>query len=323
MKNKKFNPDEIIDFNIDYYAILGIEKNDLPSPIKENTSKIAQVLSTAYVRSAQLTHPDKPKGSEEAFKLVVRAHTILGDPILRKYYDSEGKERPRTVDDENTEYNIDWDVLGNYRAGTSADTVGMGLFMDICNKAEEFELIPAFYPQDEYHCYEWDWVIKDTDSKLSLSIVPDEEDVLRLTSGEDVNNALPFKIYLCIPRNFIFYHRDDEDKIVRSQKQIDVLKGQIKAVTYSDYNLIESTNLNKVIEYMNNKLKNSLKSFRDGTMIEEQTQKDLEADQSQWMNPNAIKENDILILRSILRAKSPITKYDPHASDFLERIKRR
>ncbi|MFK4985429.1 hypothetical protein ACI4B7_26750, partial [Klebsiella pneumoniae] len=91
-------------------------------------------------------------------------------------------------------------------------TVGYGLFLDICQNKEKFNLVPAFRPSDETHNYEWDWVIPDKIThdalgnqnpppKIALSIVYDEEDVLRLTSGEDaITDSLPFKIYICIPR---------------------------------------------------------------------------------------------------------------------------
>jgi len=45
--------------------------------------------------------------------------------------------------------------------------------------------------------------------KLAISLVPDEEDVRRLTTGEDIGHALPFKIYICFPRACPYFFKED------------------------------------------------------------------------------------------------------------------
>jgi len=320
MASKKFDPDKIIDYNVDYYAILGITKDSLPPSTVENRDTIANILSEAYTRSALKSHPSVDGGSNEAFKLVVRAHTILSDELLRKCYDSGGKDKPRSIED-GALYEIDWDAIGNYRKGTIADTIGFGLFYQISDRSEELGLIPAFYPEYLYHSYEWDWVIKNTDSKLSLAIVPDDEDVLRLTSGNNIKQSLPFKIYICIPRNHLYFSRENNQQTIQADSDTEIIKSKIIRAKYSDYNLKETTVMNDAVEYINNQLLNDLNSFRNGSLVEQQLQYDAEAEQSQWVDTNKIKQHDILLMKAILMSKSFVTQKDPRGADFLEKLK--
>lgn len=322
MTEKKFDPDRIINYNVDYYAVLGLEKGCLPPSTKENRDDIARILSEAYSSSALASHPSIEGGSTEAFKLVVRAHTILSDELLRRCYDSGGVDRPRSVEDA-AEYEIDWDKLGNYRKGTTADTIGFGLFFQVSDQATELGLIPAFYPEHPYHSYEWDWVIKDTEDKLSIALVPDEDEVLRLTSGETVAQSLPFKIYICIPRNHLYFKRDDTQQVAQSSTQTDVIKSRIVSASYSDYNLKETTILDEAVAYLSDHLPNDLASYRDGTLVQRQFEQDVAEEQNQWLETSKSKEHDLLVLKAIMRSKSVVTKTNPHGADFLEGLKNR
>jgi len=62
----------------DYYKILGISRDALPSEIKK-----------AYKEKARLYHPDvfKNEHAVEIFQLVNMAYHTLIDPVLRKKYD--------------------------------------------------------------------------------------------------------------------------------------------------------------------------------------------------------------------------------------------
>ena len=64
---------------MDYYKILGIEKNATETEIKK-----------AYRKLAQQYHPDKGKGNEEKFKEVTEAYEVLGDKQKRAQYDQFG-----------------------------------------------------------------------------------------------------------------------------------------------------------------------------------------------------------------------------------------
>lgn len=69
---------------IDYYKILGIDKNASPEDIKK-----------AYRKLARKYHPDlnpNDKAAESKFKQVNEANEVLSDPEKRKKYDQYGKD---------------------------------------------------------------------------------------------------------------------------------------------------------------------------------------------------------------------------------------
>lgn len=65
---------------MDYYSILGIEKNASASEIKK-----------AFYTQSKVHHPDKG-GDEAEFKKINEAYTTLSDPEKRKLYDMYGKD---------------------------------------------------------------------------------------------------------------------------------------------------------------------------------------------------------------------------------------
>ena len=83
---------------IDYYNILGIEKNASDGDIK-----------SAYKKHAMRCHPDRHNGeqekknAEEEFKKVTEAYTVLSDPEKRTHYDRFGTaevgEMPHDIND--------------------------------------------------------------------------------------------------------------------------------------------------------------------------------------------------------------------------------
>jgi len=68
----------------DYYTILGIEKNFTEVSLKK-----------AYKLKALNTHPDKPGGSEEAFKKVGEAYAVLSDYTRRLAHDADVEDWKR------------------------------------------------------------------------------------------------------------------------------------------------------------------------------------------------------------------------------------
>jgi curved DNA-binding protein CbpA len=325
-----FNPEKVIDFNIDYFAILGLEKGSLPpGKNRKEREEITQILNAAYRKEAFKTHPDFARSEDhrealnEKFKLVVRAHTILANPLYREYYESGGEVRPVTVEDGN-DMQVDWSKVGTFREGMLEDTIGSTLFLDICNK-ENLELIPAFKPSEEAHNFEWDWVVKDVQvrpgeaTKLALSCVNDESDVLRLSSVEKIKDSLPFKIYICVPRAALHFLREETKEYSMGGASYK-LNGSLKAAIYSDINLLETTSLEEAKNYINNNLENDLSSLRDGTLLQKQKEYDIQQNQSQWLSTDQVKDLDTQRLKAILLSKTFHTKRDETAGEFITSI---
>lgn len=322
MANKPFNPSRIVDLDKDYYAVLGLQRGCLPTgATRKDKQEVNEILARAYRESARRQHPDMPGGSEDGFRLVVQAQYILEDQNLRRYYESGGSYRPMMVGEGGTQFQVDWDALGTYRQGTKADTVGYGLFMTVCGRMEELGIIPAFHPSDETHNYEWDWAISEHGAKLSLSLVHDSSEVLRLTGGADVADAEAFKIYFCIPRASLHFLRGEKENFtVNGKTDAFAFGGKLAAATYSDFNLLETTNAAMARAYIapGGNLERDLISLRDGSLAARQKAMDAESGQQKWLSTSDIKQYDTDILKSILRSRQLVTVTDERAADFLD-----
>lgn len=311
--SKEFDPKKIIDFTKDYYIILGIERNNLPKASdRQNKIEISQLIEKAFRKMARKCHPDFG-GSKDAFLDLVRARRILEDPFLRKIYD-QGYFEEFTIINEATDFKIDWGKVGNYRKGSPEDTTGFNLFFKISEMKDELKLIPAFFPSSEEHNYEWDWVISDKKVKLALSIVNDESEVLRLTSGKDIEEALPFKIYICIPRTSLSIQRNNNVVLDPNGKILQ--NADIRSVSYNDYNLLETTKLSTAISYITNKLSEDLGDFVNGNLKPQ----NISNNETKWLDSNQIKQFDKEKLAEIFNMRSFEYKINEQAADFLDNI---
>ena len=236
----EFDPKKIIDFNKDYYFILGLTRDDLPTgKSRQDVIITSEILEKAFRTKARKCHPDFG-GSKEAFLDIVRARRILEDPLLKKIY-NQGFFEEFVLSDENDNFKVDWSKIGTYRKGTPEDTIGFSLFLKLCENKSKIGLIPAFFPTTNEHNYEWDFVINGQEkTKLVISIVNDENEVLRLTSYEDVEKALPFKIYICIPKANLFFVREENSVLTPEGKTL--VNGNITKASYNDLDLLETTN---------------------------------------------------------------------------------
>ena len=194
------------------------------------------------------------------------------------------------------------------------------MFLSLCERKTELDIIPAFIPDNNEHNYEWDFVLNNQNQsqkiiKVVISIVNDESEVLRLTSGSDVKDSLPFKIYVCIPKVGVRYIRDDT-KIVSPFGNI-LRNGAIKSVEYNDHHFLETTSLDEAKEYLkSNQFKLDLDDFR----INGSNQKHTSKSDNTWMNKDEMKKFDAEQLGFILSMKTFVPEANESAADFLEKL---
>jgi hypothetical protein len=311
--SNEFDPKKIIDFNKDYYFILGLVKEDLPTgKSRSEIIKTSEVLEKAFRIKARKCHPDFG-GSSEQFLDIVRARRILEDPLLKKIYD-QGFFEEYIVSDENENFKVDWTKVGTYRKGTPEDTIGFSLFLKLCEIKNNLNIVPAFFPSSNEHNYEWDFVIKDHDkTKLVISIVNDENEVLRLTTNEDVDKALPFKIYICIPKANLYFLREENAVVSPDGKKL--INGNITKAAYSDLDLLETTNLSTANDYIEHKLLEDLRKYNTGELKAK-----VNVNQAMMMDSESMKEFDKNKLSEILNIRKFIYNNDEQAAEFLENI---
>lgn len=310
----EFDPKKIIDFSKDYYEILNISKNELPKGnSRDDKVHLSKILETAFRKKARVCHPDFG-GSDEAFLDIVRARRILEDPMLKKIYD-QGYFEEFNVEGVGLGLDVDWTKIGTYRKGTPEDTIGFNIFLKLCENKENLNLIPAFFPESNEHNYEWDWVLRGSKTKLALSIVNDESEVLRLTSGSDINDSLPFKIYLCIPRANLILRRDNQEILNPFGKTM--VNGYIQHATYSDVTFLETTRLDKAMDYLENQFESDLDDYRNGKLDRFVDNKN---SSTKWMNSDEMKKYDSNILGQILNMRAYVIERDEKAADFLDNL---
>ena len=315
--SKEFDPKKIIDFSKDYYNILGLLKETLPKgKNRQDKIELSKMLEVAFRKMSRTSHPDFG-GSNEAFLDLVRARRIIEDPILRKIYD-QGYFDEFTLPEENNQFQVDWTKIGTYRPGTPEDTVGYSLFLKLCNLKDVLNLVPAFCPDNNEQNYEWDFVIKSDKNevqKLVISIVNDENEVLRLTSGNNLETALPFKIYICIPKAGIVFSRG-KDAILGPNNKV-MANASINSVSFQDLNFCESTNLDFVNDYIENQISIDLEKFHNND-TELFIKNELK--ETKLLDLDAMKKFDDMKLSQILNLRSYEIVNDEEAANFIENI---
>ena len=311
--SNEFDPKKIIDFKKDYYEILGLQKLDFPTgKSRADVIKTSEILEKAFRVKARKCHPDFG-GSNEAFLDIVRARRILEDPLLRKIYNQGFFEEYALVNEDNS-FKVDWAKIGTYRKGTPEDTIGFSLFLNICNEKKDLKIVPAFFPTTNEHNYEWDFVVEGQEkTKLVISIVNDENEVLRLTSNVDVEKALPFKIYICIPKANLFFVREENSILTPEGKTL--INGNITKAAYNDLDMLETTNLETANNYITHKLKTDLIKFHNGEL-----KPAIKSNQAKMMDSEEMKKYDKDKLSEILNIRKFIFQNDEKSAEFLENI---
>lgn len=312
--SSEFDPKKIIDFEKDYYGILGIEKDSFPYGNNRNdVITRTKILEAAFRKGARKAHPDFG-GSDEQFLDLVRARRILEDTVLRSIYDKgEFIEFDISVSEDQS-FKVDWTKVGNYRKGTPEDTIGFSLFLKLCERKDELGLTPAFFPTTNEHNYQWDFVIKNSNkNKLVISIVNDENEVLRLTDSNDIQDSLPFKIYICIPESALVFSRSNDSTFDPYGKTL--INGTILNANYNDLDLLESTNLNFTNNYVENKLMTDLTAFLSGELKSTKSSK-----QKKWMSSEELKQVDKEKLQEIVNFRSFEVANNENADSWLDSI---
>ena len=242
---------DIIDFNENYYEILGLTPEDIPSGKDPSSKRLAStVLREAYHKKLFEVHPDRPGGDEKKCKLVVKAHMVLSDNILRDAYD-KGDVGSSLVSDGGM--SINWSKLGKYRKGSLAEMIGSALFKKIISESGIESIEAKFTPYDEEtHNYHWEFNVDGLPKELVLSIVEDETEVLKLTTGDikNINNSLPFKIYICLPSIKLVMVRDEDMFIETSTGYLDIAKGKIQNAQFIDADILGTTNYENAVEFI-------------------------------------------------------------------------
>jgi hypothetical protein len=317
--SNEFDPKKIIDFSQDYYEILDIAREDFPKGNTRNDKIfISDLIDKAFRKQARKKHPDFG-GTNEEFLNLVRARRILEDSLLRNIYDKGEFTEDSNIDAENP-FIVDWNKVGTYRKGTPEDSIGFSLFFTVAEMKDKLNLVPAFYPQTSEHNYEWDFLIKDTKSKLVLSIVNDENEVLRLTDSKQIEESLPFKIYICIPRTNLFLRRNTSNQVVSPDGNKVMINGELTSVSYSDYNLLETTSLETAKNYLKTQLENDLQDLHNGKLTKNLSKIENDNKQSKWMSGDEMKQFDKEKLQMILNLRSHNTKFDEKAADFIDKL---
>ena len=318
--SEEFNPKKIIDFSIDYYNILGLTINDLPNgSSRQDRINTSEIIEKAFRKKARTCHPDFG-GSNEAFLNLVRARRILEDPLLKKIFD-QGQFEDYSVEDSVNGFEVDWSKIGTYRKGTPEDTIGFSLFNSICETIKREMLIPAFYPTSNEHNYEWDFVVKAEEAnprnlqKLAISIVNDENEVLRLTNGDDLEKALPFKIYICIPKASLNFIRKENAEYTPEGRTL--VNGYITKAVYNDLNLLETTSLDTAHKYIQENLSADIILIKSGNTEKFQTK---QSSQTKFMDSEMMKKFDKDKLSSIINLRSFALQNIETAGDFIDKI---
>lgn len=260
-----------IDFNIDYYEILGLTKEDLLNDFDENSMenrrKNSKKLHEAYRKKAHEFHPDlAPDGSkveyEKQFKMIVKSYAILSDPYTRKIYDN----KEININSEGS-INIDWNMVGKFKKNSIENEVGSSIFLIIDENLKMQHNI-SFVPNDEmYHNYIWEFELNKIPKKLTISLVADEEAVMMLTSSEHIEQSLPFKIYIFFPQTSFVIDRAQEDAAFDIDGKPVIFPGKIMSIRYIDQELYSGTNLDSAIDFVKSgKLEESIINIFGGKL---------------------------------------------------------
>ena len=305
----------IIDFEEDYYAILNVKKEDLPKGRDTESRKYLRlILHNAYREKIFEVHPDRG-GSPDAFKKVVRAHSILSDPILRDIYDRG--EAP--IDGIEIGMKIDWTKLGKYRRGSLADQEGTTLFQMLIEKSGIPDITPVFAPNDsEFDNYSWEFSVPGVNKNVILSIIDDEEEVLKLTDGNNLSDKImPFKIYIYIPNERMVFVRQPSSIVTDPDGVQGVVRGNFSGAKFKDINFLSTTDHDEARNFITDgRLAEAIGSFIDGTFEETSMRRTEDPESAKLVDPyeqHRVDQKKLQDLVSLSRRRWREEEHPDHA----------
>lgn len=294
--------------DIDFYEFLGLDRLTLPAPSsKEDRLKLKLILDDRFKHLAPKMHPDRG-GSNELFKLLLRAVTVLGDEKLRAEYDGTNNESFNNVD-----FKVDWEKYYTYSAGSLAADFG-----DIFSHkiSEMIGVSISFYPTQKEHGYNWVFDYKHNDKPLTMSLVYDEDEILHLTDGDEVEKSLPFKIHLFFPMDTLSVHYDHTTAMKVPGSSRYVIMPIAKSIQYSDIVLISTTSDNNFLNYIENNICSDLNQISSGNYQNQ----DVDLDTKAGTDQKTFRQQDLEMLNSIFKIKTQKLEEAPDGDQFINLI---
>jgi len=253
-----------INFSEDYYAILGIDRNEILSgkDLKSRQHN-ADLVHRAYVNQARVWHPDLKWAGEEPeptkeekenrFRKIVEAHTILGNTLYREIY------YRGTEEEDEEERNLIYETICNHVGVFKKDSLESGIGTTLIRRINSilcmidnmYELEIISPDEENFHNYVWEIFIPKIKMPLTLSIVHDSDEVMRLTNSENIEESLPFKIHLFFPST--------KTELVYIEN-VEPGSQTISGIRYIDDVLFESSNYNDTAKFINENLSDEIKN---------------------------------------------------------------
>jgi len=85
---------------------------------------------------------------------------------------------------------------------------------------------------------------------LTVSIVRDPEDMLKLISGKRKDNILPFKVYIFVPFSKLVVKKSQDKQYTGKLGNVEILQGTITSIQMQDHDLYEGVVLEDTIDYI-------------------------------------------------------------------------
>lgn len=235
---------------------------------------------------ARKYHPDYGGSKEDFIKLVNYKQKLISD------------------DGELSNFLIQFDEnkYQQYDPSTLAAGLGNQLFDLISSWSEELNIKPIYKPNNLGDEYEWVFIVKNDDIKISLNVQNLSASMLELSNSLYAEDSLPVLVCLFIPSKKLAVNKMSYDNSIQ--------------LTFDDTVLIETSSLKTIKNYFenHNQLKEDIEKIKNNTFVSKpnlvlktKTEKEL-------------TEKDKEVLDYLSTYKLFKTNYNEHAADFLDKL---